>query len=109
MEIEDGSSMVQASASRLRHFTSLEGADFSKINQSLYTTTFLAYGGRGQFCEEDCDLHPQRADPVVHFKESGASSRDEWRFKQVEFHRKRPRKGACYAWNDGQCMTQNWQ
>ena len=31
--------------------------------------------------QEDCALHPQRAVPVVRFKESGASSRDEWGFQ----------------------------
>jgi hypothetical protein len=30
--------------------TSLEDANFANINQSLYSTNFLAYGGRGQFC-----------------------------------------------------------
>jgi hypothetical protein len=44
-------------ASILRCFTLLEGTDFSKINQSLHTTTFLAYGGRGQFCEERWPMH----------------------------------------------------
>ena len=99
-----------------QQITSLEATDFSKINQSLYSTTFLAYGGRGQFCphclssdhgQEECALHPQRAVPVVRFKESGASLRDEWRLKPGELRRKRPRKGACFAWNDGRCTTQN--
>ena len=29
-----------------QQITSLERVDFSKVNQSLYSTTFLAYGGR---------------------------------------------------------------
>ena len=29
---------------------SLKTVDFSRVNQCLYSTTFLAYGGRGQFC-----------------------------------------------------------
>ncbi len=33
-----------------QQISSLEAVDFSKINQGLYSTTFLAYGGRGQFC-----------------------------------------------------------
>ena len=93
---------------------SLEETDFSKLNQSLYTTTFLAYGGRGQFCPcclssdhlpEDCALHPQRAVPVVCFRESGASAWDDWRMKSGEWRRKRPRRGACFAWNDGKCVS----
>ena len=30
----------------------IESADFSKLNQGLYATTFLAYGGKGQVCKE---------------------------------------------------------
>ena len=30
--------------------SSIEETDFFKMNQSLYSTTFIAYGGRGQFC-----------------------------------------------------------
>ena len=56
-----------------QHISSLESTDFSKINQGLYTTTFLAYGGRGQFCQscmlsghnhKECALHPNHAIPV---------------------------------------------
>jgi len=52
-----------------QQITSLEGTDFSRVNQGLYATTFLAYGGRGQFCarcmssdhaQEECALHPNR-------------------------------------------------
>ena len=55
------------------------------MNQSLYTTTFLAYGGKGQFCsrymasdhsQEDCALHPRREVPVVQLqKQRPAGSR----------------------------------
>ena len=31
-----------------QQITSLEEADFFQLNQALYTTTFLAYGGKGQ-------------------------------------------------------------
>ena len=31
--------------------TSLESTDFGRINQGLYTTRFLAHGGKGQFCQ----------------------------------------------------------
>ena len=30
-----------------QQLTSLQGAEFGKLNQSLYSTTFLAYRGRG--------------------------------------------------------------
>lgn len=54
--------------------SSLQEVDFSKLNQSLYSTTFLAYGGRGRFCAscsmshhtpEECALHPNRSMPVI--------------------------------------------
>ena len=36
-----------------QQITSFETVDFSKINQSLYSTTFLAYGGgRAKFCND---------------------------------------------------------
>ena len=56
-----------------QQISSLESAHFSKVNQSLYATTFLAYGGRGQFCvrcmasdhaQEECVLHPNQEVPV---------------------------------------------
>ena len=99
-----------------QQLTSVEAADFSKINQSLYTTTFLAYGGRGLYCphclasdhaQEDCALHPQQAVPVVRFRESGVGLREDWRAKTLEPRRKRPRRGACFAWNDDRCTVQN--
>ena len=46
---------------------SIEKTDFSQLNQALYSTTFLAYGGKGQFCsrclasdhtQDDCAPHP---------------------------------------------------
>ena len=33
-----------------QQIASLETTNFARINQGLYSTTFLAYGGRGQFC-----------------------------------------------------------
>ena len=99
-----------------QQLSSVEAADFSKINQSLYTTTFLAYGGRGLYCphclasdhaQEDCALHPQRAVPVVRFKETGCGMREDWRGRTPEPRRKRPRKGACFAWNDDRCTLLN--
>ena len=49
-----------------QQLTSVETADFSKLNDSLYATTFLAYGTRRQCCPncllpdhsaEDCALY----------------------------------------------------
>ena len=54
---------------------SIEAAEFGRINQSLYSTTFLAHRGRtGQFCyrcsssdhsQEECALHPNRGLQMV--------------------------------------------
>ncbi len=68
-----------------QQITSLETADFSRVKQSLYSTTFLAYGGRGQFCtrclmadhtQKDCALQPLRDVPVVQLRDS-TSRRDD--------------------------------
>ena len=51
-----------------QQISDIREADFSKLNQSLYLTTFVAYGGRGRSCnrcllsdhaQEECALHPQ--------------------------------------------------
>ena len=48
---------------------SLEATDFARVNQSLYSTTCLAFGNRGRVCPtclmadqdpEDCALHPSK-------------------------------------------------
>ena len=93
---------------------SFETVDFSKINQSLYSTTFLAYGGgRPKFCpdcmmadhaHEDCALHPNRAMPVVHMRpQEGRDRAVESGERGFEPRRKRERPGPCYAWNEGKC------
>jgi len=95
---------------------SFESVDFSKINQSLYSTTFLAYGGRGQCCttcmapdhtREECALHPGRAIPVVRVREPATTT--ETHLRMLEPRKKRMRRGACYAWNDGKCSAANCQ
>ncbi len=94
-----------------QQITNLETVDFSKVNQGLYATTFLAYGGKGQFCgrcmasdhsQEDCALNPRREVPVVQLQEqrSAGSRREE---PQGDTRRRRGRRGACYAFNDGRC------
>lgn len=94
-----------------QQIASLEATDFSKVNQGLYATTFLAYGGRGQFCarcmssdhaQEECALHPNREVPVVQLQDNRGRHRRE---EQVEQRRRRGRRGACYAFNDGRCAV----
>ena len=97
-----------------QHAASLEATDFSKINQGLYTTTFLAYGGKGQFCQscmlsdhtlEECAFHPSRSVPVICIGEwSSKGNKEEARMPRVQECR-RPPRGACFAWNDGRCST----
>lgn len=90
-----------------QQIVSLESTDFGKINQSLYATTFLAYGGRGQFCSscmlpdhsrEDCALHPGRNLPVVRLGDVA-----ERRFRPDQRRGKSGGKRPCFAWNDGRC------
>ncbi len=86
---------------------SFETVDFSRINQSLYSTTFLAYGsGRTRFCpdcmmadhaREECALNPNRSLPMVQMREA------EGRPRAPDPKRRRAKSGPCYAWNDGRC------
>ena len=97
-----------------QHAASLELTDFSKINQGLYATTFLAYGGKGQFCHscmlsdhtvEECALHPSRSVPVIRIGESvGEGSREDARLPRSQECR-RAARGACFAWNNGRCTV----
>ncbi len=98
-----------------QQMTSFDAVDFSKINQSLYSTTFLAQRGRGKFCsictasdhgQEECALQPSRAVPTVRMSHPGPS-REEYRPQGFELPRKKRRRGACYAWNDGRCEAEN--
>ena len=94
-----------------QQITSIEAADFSKINQGLYATTFLAYGGRGQFCQSclasdhthsECVLHPNQSVPVVRVGQAAVPQvRNEG--PQWQQDPKRSVKGSCVAWNDGMC------
>ena len=95
-----------------QQMTSFEAVDFSKINQSLYSTTFLAQRGRGKFCSictasdhslEECALKPSRVIRVS----NPAPSREEYRPQGFELPRKKRRRGACFAWNDGRCEAEN--
>lgn len=100
--------------------SSLTEVDFSKLNQALYSTTFLAYGGRGRFCAscsmsdhtpEECALHPNRSMPVIQLRgEFGTTGHREreWAERPPETKRQRgPSVRPCFAWNDGKCAYQN--
>ena len=91
-----------------QHAASLELTDFNKINQGLYTTPFLTYGGNGQFCQscmmldhshEECALHLNWVVPVVCIRESASGGMRE----EVCLPRGLEYRGACLAWNDGWC------
>ena len=93
-----------------QQIVSIESAEFGKLNQALYATTFLAYGSIGQFCgsclqtdhsQEDCALNPARVVQVVRLSEPSRERREGGR--TGEHSTKRRRRGACYAWNDGRC------
>ena len=98
-----------------QHISSLESTDFSKINQGLYSTTFLAHGGKGQFCQscmlsdhtdEECALHPKRSVPVIQIAEStrGAVKEDP-QFPRGKERKRLVRGDVCFAWNYGRCTT----
>ena len=87
---------------------SLESTDFSKLSQALYTTTFLAYRGKGQFCQicmmsdhtsEEYALSTQQRDKP-------ARNRGQQSYRQRSPDAKRKRRGVCYSWNDGSCYRQ---
>ena len=90
---------------------SLSDMDFGKMNQSLYASTFLALRGRGQFCSgcmgadhafEDCALHPNKSMPMLLQYQSKETA-----YKKEDPRRKKPRRGACFSWNDGECTAKN--
>ena len=86
---------------------SLESANFGRLNQALYATTFLAYGGRGQFCplcmlpdhgQDDCALHPSRSFPTIRLSDMA-----ERQFRPEQRRGKSAGRRPCFAWNDGRC------
>ena len=91
-----------------QQITDIRNADFSRLNQSLYLTTFVAYGGKGRSCsrclmsdhtQEECALHQflsqsaNEGGKIELRKEPG----------KVEERPRLKRRGACFAWNDGNC------
>lgn len=90
-----------------QQITDFGETDFSKLNQSLYLTTFAAHGGKGRSCglcmlsdhsQEECALRPQQT-----IRES--VRRDERRepVREREERSRHRKRGACFAWNDGNC------
>ena len=86
-----------------QQMSSLETTDFSKLSQALYTTTFLAYWGKGQFCQtckmsdhnsEECALNSHQRDR--HYKSNKRDSHG-----QRSLEPRRGRRGVCFSWNDG--------
>ena len=89
-----------------QQLTLLETADSLKLNDSLYATTFLAYGTRRQCCP-NCLLpdHSTEQGALYNPSESGIGllgsvmrgGYEEEHVRGGEWHRKRSTKGACYA------------
>ena len=90
-----------------QQISDIREADFSRLNQSLYLTTFVAYGGRVWSCnhcllsnhaQEECALCPQRPAPeslgMEGRRDSGKGGEDKGQCR---------RRGACFAWSDGNC------
>ena len=102
---------------------SRDNADFSRLNQALYATTFLAYGNRRQSCPncmlpdhtgQECALHIPRPAPATgvsigSYQEKHTSSRYFDERSRGEPRKKRFRRGPCFAWNDGMCTAQQCQ
>ena len=93
-----------------QQISSLEAADFSKLNHSLFATTMLAYGSQPQPCprcnlpdhtQDECALNPNRAVPIVQMADQSGSGT---RKGKEEVRRdlplkKKPRQGACFGCN----------
>ncbi len=87
---------------------SLESVNFARINQSLYSTTILAFsGGRQTFCavcmqsdhtQEECGLQASMNRQPTQGRDLGVAAP----VRGLD-RRKRERVGACYAWNEGRC------
>ena len=94
-----------------QQMVSFETTNFAKINQSLYATTFLAYGGpKRKFCpdcmmadhsQEECALNPNRVAPAPHALEGPGGGRV--RAQDVNRRSRRERPGPCFAWNEERC------
>jgi len=89
-----------------QQIVSLQKTDFSKLKDSLYSTTFLAFGSRSRFCP-NCMLSDHSQEECALSQFSKAGSKREWEREEPQVGsgepRRRRRRGACYAWNDGNC------
>ena len=93
-----------------QQISSWEKADFSRLNQTLFATTMLAYGNKPQACplcnlpdhsQEECALNPSRAVPIIQVAEQSRSGarREKEEPRKTWPPKKKPRQGTCYAWN----------
>ena len=83
-----------------KQISNIQEADFSRLNQSLYLTTFsCSHCLLSDHTHEECTLRPPR---MMVVSERAESKGNNWRDvgKAEERHRKR---GACFTWNDGSC------
>ena len=90
---------------------SLESAEFGRLNQSLYATSFLAYRSGARSCSHclqadhhsgECALYPGYGRPAGRVREPTGERRESgWAAEMA----KRRRRGACFAWNDGACVA----
>ena len=82
-----------------QQMTSIEGVNFTVLNQSLYSTTCLAYGGRVN-AYPSCTLLDHGQDVCTQAIGPNAMGRVEEVRKSSEYpSRKRYRRGACIDWN----------
>ena len=85
---------------------SLEAGNFSQINQSLYATTFLAYGGRGQGCSSCMQPDHTLEEGALHQGRSYGTGRSEMPERRMRWEPCRNKGGGkrpCFAWNEGRC------
>ena len=82
---------------------SLQAGNFSQINQSLYTTTFLAYGGRGQGYSSCMQPNHTLEEYALHKGRSYGTGRPERRVRWEPRRNKGGGKCLCFAWNEGRC------
>ena len=91
-----------------QQITSIEETDFAKINQSLYSTTCMAYGAQYRVCHqcnladhspEECAMHPGNTLPILSLRDAPPRRPQEERGRAWEPVRKRRRQGVCYAHN----------
>ena len=77
-------------------------------------TIFLAYEGKGQFCQscmmsdhthEECSLHPSCAVPLVCIRESPSGGMREKVYLPKDPELKRVPRRGCFSWNDGSYTT----